>query len=97
MAKIVANLSEMISTANSITGYIEEFREQKDQTVQASQALSEGWEGTAAQSYLDTMQELISWMEQMATVLDGYPEALQEIKAKYEEADQTGARAFGGR
>lgn len=96
MAKIVANLPELISAANSITGYIEEFREQKNQTMQASQALSEGWEGAAAQSYLETMQEMTAWMEQMATVLDGYPEALQEIKAKYEEADQTGARAFGG-
>lgn len=95
MEKIRATLSELEAAANSITGYIEEFREQKNQTMQASQALSEGWEGSASQKYLDTMNEMTNWMEQMATVLDGYPEALKEIKAKYEEADAAGARAFG--
>lgn len=95
MGKIVANLPELAAAANSITGYIEEFREQKGQVMQASQALSEGWEGSAAQTYLDTMNEMAAWMEQMASVLDSYPEALNEIKSKYETADQEGAHVFG--
>lgn len=95
MGKIVANLPELLAAANSITGYIEDFREQKNQTVQASQALSEGWEGTAAQSFLDSMTEMTTWMEQMSVVLDEYPAALKEIEAKYREADEAGKHAFG--
>lgn len=97
MGNIFADLPELLTAANSITGFIEDFRTQKSQVMQASQDLSEGWEGTAAQNYLDTMNEFTNWMEQMAGVLDGYPEALHEIEGKYREADQNGARAFGGR
>ena len=95
MGKIRATLSELEAAANSITGYIEEFRDEKNQVIQASQALSEGWEGAASQKYQESMTEMSNWMEQMASVLEGYPEALKEIKAKYLDADQQGARSFG--
>ena len=96
MQKIVVNRAEMLTAANSISGLIEDFRNEKNQTMQASQALSEGWEGTAAQEYLDTMTELTNWMEQMSAVLDEYPAALKEIEAKYGETDRMGAGFFGG-
>ncbi len=88
MAKIVANLPEMLNAADSITGFIEQFRDQKNKTIQASQNLSEGWEGTAAEKYLERMNAFTDWMEQMASVLEEYPEALKQTKEKYVTADR---------
>lgn len=87
MEKIVANIPEILAAANSITGYIEQFREEKAKTMQASQELSEGWEGTAAQKYLERMNEYTTWMEQMATVLEDYPQVLKETIDKYQGGD----------
>lgn len=87
MEKIVANIPEILATANSITGYIEQFRNEKAKTLQASQELSEGWEGTAAQKYLERMNEYANWMEQMATVLEDYPQVLKETIDKYQGGD----------
>ena len=88
MEKIVANIPEILSAANSITGYIEQFRDEKAKTIQASQELSEGWEGTAAQKYLERMNEFTGWMEQMATVLEDYPQVLKETTDKYRITDK---------
>ena len=87
MEKIVANIPEILATANSITGYIEQFRNEKAKTLQASQELSEGWEGTAAQKYLERMNEYANWMEQIATVLEDYPQVLKETIDKYQGGD----------
>lgn len=88
MEKIIANLPDMLAVANSITSFIEDFRAKKEKTIQASQELSQGWEGTAAQKYLDRMNEYAKWMEDMANVLEDYPVVLKETKARYEEADR---------
>lgn len=87
MEKIVADLPEMIATAKSITGMIEQFRDEKSKTQEASQALSTGWEGVAAQKYLDRMNEYLSWMETMAGVLEDYPAVLEETVKKYIDVD----------
>lgn len=94
MANFDVTLSALTDAAANIKSHTEEFKEQAEQTYQAAQTLSEGWEGDASQTFVDNMQQLHNWMNQMAEVLNTYSAALDKAKETYETADMNSAKNF---
>lgn len=95
MAEFDVTLSAMTDAANNIRTYTEQFKEEADQTYQAAQRLSEGWVGDASQTFVDNMEQLHNWMNQMVDTLETYVEALNNSASKYEQTDVAAAKNFG--
>ena len=95
MAEFDVTLSAMTEAATNIGNYTTQFKEQADQTYQAAQKLSEGWVGDASQTFVENMEQLRQWMNELAAVLDEYSANLNKAGANYEDADVTAAKNFG--
>ena len=94
MAEFDVTLSAVTEAATNISNYTQEFKEQADQTYQAAQTLSEGWVGDASQTFVENMEQLHTWMNEMAATLDTYSAALNKARETYESADVTAAKNF---
>ena len=94
MAEFDVTLSAMTDAASNISTYTQEFKEQAEQTYQAAQKLSEGWVGDASQTFVDNMEQLRTWMNEMAAVLETYSASLNKARESYENADVTAAKNF---
>ena len=94
MAEFDVTLSAVTQSATNISNYTQEFKEQADQTYQAAQTLSEGWVGDASQTFVENMEQLHTWMNEMAATLDTYSAALNKARETYESADVTAAKNF---
>ena len=94
MAEFDVTLSAVTQAATNISNYTQEFKEQADQTYQAAQTLSEGWVGDASQTFVENMEQLHTWMNEMAATLDTYSAALNKARETYESADVTAAKNF---
>ena len=94
MANFDVTLSAVTEAATNITNYTQEFKEQADQIYQAAQTLSEGWECDASQTFIDNMEQLHNWMNEMAATLDTYSAALNRARDTYETADVSAAKNF---
>ena len=94
MAEFDVTLSAVTEAATNISNYTQEFKEQADQTYQAAQTLSEGWVGDASQTFVENMEQLHTWMNEMAATLDTYTAALNKARETYENADGSAAKNF---
>ena len=94
MAEFDVTLSAVSEAATNIANYTETFREEGDATYQAAKTLSEGWEGDASQTFVENMEQLHQWMNEMAATLETYSAQLNKARATYEEADRTAAGNF---
>lgn len=94
MAEFEVTLSAVTEAATNISNYTQDFKEQADQTYQAAQTLSEGWVGDASQTFVENMEQLHSWMNEMAATLDTYTAALNKARETYENADVSAAKNF---
>ena len=94
MAEFDVTLSAMTEAATNIGNYTTQFKEQADQTYQAAQKLSEGWTGDASETFVNNMEQLHNWMNQMAAVLETYSAELNKARETYETADVTAAKNF---
>lgn len=94
MAEFDVTLSAVTEAATNIGNYTQEFKEQADQTYQAAQTLSEGWVGDASQTFVENMEQLHTWMNEMAATLDTYSAALNKARETYENADVSAAKNF---
>ncbi len=94
MAEFDVTLSAMSSAASNIAKYTEEFAEQATQTYQAAQTLSESWTGDASQEFINNMEQLNTWMKEMAAVLETYSAELNKARERYENSDVAAAKFF---
>lgn len=94
MAEFDVRLSAMADAANNIKNYTQMFKENGDAIYQAAQTLSEGWQGDASQIFVDNMEQLHNWMNEMAVILDTYSAALDKNRSNYEEGDIQSAGNF---
>lgn len=94
MAEFDVTLSAVSEAATNIANYTETFREEADATYQAAKTLSEGWEGDASQTFVENMEQLHQWMNEMAATLETYSAQLNKARATCEEADRTATGNF---
>ena len=94
MAEFDVTLSAVTEAASNIANYTQTFREEADQTYQAAKTLSESWTGDASQEFVENMEELHNWMNEMAATLETYSAQLNKARDEYEEADRTSAGYF---
>lgn len=94
MEKFDVTLSALTDAATNIRNYTSQFKEQADLTYQAAHTLSESWEGDASQTFVDNMELLHNWMNEMSSTLDTYSMALDKAKVTYETADMNAAKNF---
>lgn len=94
MAEFDVTLSAMQEAATNIRNYTEQFREEAEQTYQAAQTLSEGWVGDASQTFVDNMEQLHTWMNELVATLETYSAELEKSRDKYETADISAAKNF---
>lgn len=94
MAEFDVTLSAMTDAANNINNYTQLFKENGDAVYQAAQTLSEGWQGDASQIFVDNMEQLHNWMNEMAAILETYSMALNKNRDNYEEGDVRSAANF---
>ena len=94
MAEFDVTLSAMTDAAQNIGNYNHQFKEEASQTYQAARKLSEGWTGDASATFVSNMEQLNTWMNQMAAVLETYSAQLNKARDTYETADVTAAKNF---
>lgn len=94
MAEFDVTLSAMRNAANNIKNYTQQFKEQAEQTYQAAQKLSDGWVGDASQTFVDNMEQLRQWMNELSVVLDEYSANLNKASENYEDADTSAVKNF---
>ena len=73
---------------------VDVFKENADAIYQAAQTLSEGWQGDASQTFVDNMEQLHTWMNEMSAILETYSTALNKNRENYEEGDVRSAANF---
>ncbi len=96
MAQFKTQISALEQAASNIANLTEQFREQADQTYQATQTLSGGWTGEASDTFVENMETLRGWWNEMTATLDTYSQELQKAAQEYNEADATSAGYFKG-
>ena len=94
MAEFDVTLSAMESAAQNISNYTQSFKEEADGVYNAAQTLSESWTGDASQTFVENMEQLHHWMDELASVLDTYSAELNTARAAYEEADVNSSKNF---
>ena len=93
-AEFEVTLSAMTDAATNIKNLNEQFVDEANQTYQAAQTLNDGWKGDASDTFLQNMEQLHKWMNEMAEVLDTYVTELNASREKYENADVSAAKNF---
>lgn len=96
MAQFKTQISALEQAASNIANLTEQFREEADQTYQATQTLSGGWTGEASDTFVENMETLRGWWNEMTATLDTYAQELQKAAQEYNEADTTSAGYFKG-
>ena len=94
MAEFELTLSAMSNAATNIANYTQQFSEQAELVYQAAQTLSETWTGDASTTWLENMEQLRGWMNQLVEVLETYSAALNKARDDYETADTNAAKNF---
>lgn len=94
MAEFDVTLTAMNEAATNIRNYTEQFRDEADQTYQAAQTLSEGWQGDASQTFVENMEQLHTWMNELVATLETYSAELEKSRDTYETADVSAAKNF---
>lgn len=94
MAEFDVTLSAMQEAATNIRNYTEQFKDEAEQTYQAAQTLSEGWQGDASQTFVDNMEQLHTWMNELVATLETYSAELEKSRDTYETADVSAAKNF---
>ncbi|MBQ3079556.1 MAG: WXG100 family type VII secretion target [Clostridia bacterium] len=94
MAEFDVTLSAMAQAASNISNYTEQFKEEADATYQAAQTLSNGWVGDASQTFVDNMEQLHRWMNELVAVLETYSANLNQARDKYQTTDASAAKNF---
>lgn len=94
MAEFDVTLSAMTDAASNINNYTDLFKQNADAIYQAAQTLSEGWQGDASQTFVDNMEQLHTWMNEMSAILETYSAALNKNRENYEEGDVRSAANF---
>lgn len=94
MAEFDVTLSAMQEAATNIRNYTEQFRDEAEQTYQAAQTLSEGWVGDASQTFVDNMEQLHTWMNELVATLETYSAELEKSRDKYETTDISASKNF---
>lgn len=94
MAEFDVTLSAMQEAATNIRNYTEQFRDEAEQTYQAAQTLSEGWVGDASQTFVDNMEQLHTWMNELVATLETYSAELEKSRDTYESTDISAAKNF---
>ena len=94
MAEFEVTLSAVTDAATNINNYTQQFKETADAIYQAAQTLGEGWQGDASQTFVENMEKLHTWMNEMAAILDTYSAALNKNRDNYEDGDQRSAANF---
>lgn len=95
MASFDVTLSALTKAAADIRTQSAEFKQRAQETLQAAQTLGDGWEGESYQEFINNMQDLQKWMQEMGEVMDTYAASLDKAKETYENADASAARNFG--
>lgn len=94
MAEFDVTLSAMQEAATNIRNYTEQFKDEAEQTYQAAQTLSEGWQGDASQTFVENMEQLHTWMNELVATLETYSAELEKSRDTYETADVSAAKNF---
>lgn len=90
--KLEVTISELNAAASTIARENENLREAVNRLKQATEALGEGWTGSANDDFRVTMTERLSWYEQMSGIIDEYVASMQQTANKYTEMDREGAQ-----
>lgn len=94
MANFDVTLSSLSEAAADIRAKTSDLMDEAQQTLQAAQALSEGWQGDAYEEFISNMQLLQNWMNEMGETLNNYATALDKAGETYSTADGNSASAF---
>ena len=94
MAQFEVQKSALEQAASNIANLTEQFREDADQTYQATQTLSGGWTGEASDTFVENMETLRGWWNEMTATLDTYAQELQKAAESYTNADIESAAHF---
>ena len=97
MAEFTVSISEMSNASSSVKNQAEAFRSTASAMQSATQAMvaaGAGWSDDAAQTFAEKLNELKTWCDNMAAIVDTYSTALTTISEKYQEGDAYAASQF---
>lgn len=95
MAEFEVVVSELGNASQQTKNQAEAYRSAADQMLSATQTLTEGdWVDEATPIFLEKMEELRTWCNNMSTIVDSYAAALTKIGEQYQQGDAQAASQF---